>query len=51
MSIKLLALPTVIKPEVKWLRWSSQLRKRGGRTINLAEHRRGERLPRVSDRA
>lgn len=29
MSLKLLALPMVIKPEVKWLRWSSQLRKRG----------------------
>jgi len=50
LSIKLLALPTVIKPEAKWLRWSSQLRKRGG-TVNLAEHRRGERLPRVSDGA
>lgn len=48
MSIKLLDLSMIIKPEVKWLRWSSKLRKKGG-LINLAAHGRGRRLPRVSD--
>lgn len=30
LSIRLLALPMVIKPEVKWLKWGSQFGKGGG---------------------
>lgn len=38
----LLALPMVIKPEVKGLGWGKE------GIINLREHHRGERLPQVS---